>query len=90
MIRLDEDYYIRADDKNYMLCKQREIKTGDNAGKLLTDILSYHQTMESLIKYYMTLLVRKEIQKDRMNSVNSLIKKMREIEQKIEALNIDF
>lgn len=57
-IKLNDEYRITADDKQYILNKVSVFKEGKNIGKENLVAVSYHTTLESLLKNWCRIDLR--------------------------------
>lgn len=85
MIKISDKYYISADNKNYILQEQSTVKdeTSKNFGKIVYKDLGYFGKVEEVIRYIIELQIRQYVAKDRINSLEQLLNKIKRIEKDI-------
>ena len=57
-IQIDKDYKITSDPRNFMLQRRTVPKEGKEKGKANWSTLSYHGTIESVLRAYKTLNIK--------------------------------
>lgn len=65
VVRIDEDYRIRLEDRSYVLCKKRISKGEKTAGQEIEDVIGYFSDFEALFKrYFREQVVNRSVGKD--------------------------
>ena len=92
MIKITEKYYLDADSKNYILKERGVIASEDskNFGEEKYTDLGFYASLESAVKGLVTISTREYISKKSMNSVEELIKEIRDLKTFIESLDLKF
>lgn len=85
MIKISDKYYISADNKNYILQEQSTVKdeNSKNFGKIVYKDLGYFGKVEEVIRYIIELQIRQYVAKDKINSLEQLLNKIKRIEKDI-------
>ena len=80
MVKLENNYYIDADDKCFMLKK----KTVTENGKEFFEVKGYLKTVEQALKYYAITEMRNKVSKGEVRSINGLKKAIETLTKQIE------
>ena len=88
MIELFDGYVIGADSRQFIL--KKKMKSPDKQGNPVYKELSYHKTVEGVIKALWFLLTREQVQKQRLtlqdayNQFKGLTERMEQLTVKME------
>lgn len=85
MIQINDKYFISADSKNYILKEKYTVKDEEskNFGNEVYKDLGYFGKLENLIQYVVGLKTKEYIAKDKINTLDELIKKMEKINKDV-------
>lgn len=81
MINIDENYYIRTDDLNYILCDRSKSKK--------KEVLGYYSKLASLLKAVLGYWARDHFQQtdaELVDAVKQIIEKQKEYERALDPL----
>ena len=90
MIKINDRYYIDADEHCYMLKEARTIKDkkSKNYGKSTYKTLGYHSTIDFCLNGLIKKELREFISKSEEKGIKDLIQKMKELEEFIDGLDL--
>jgi hypothetical protein len=91
MIKITEKYYINANTNCYILQEKTTVqdKNSKNYGKKVFKDLGYYTTIESILKGILKTELRNYISKSEENSINDLVKQIRNLETYLKNLKLD-
>lgn len=82
MIKLEDNYYIDADEKCFMLRK----KGTNEKGKETIVTMGYFNTVQNAAKSYIKNVIRENVESSKVRSLHSLIKLVENLETKIDKI----
>lgn len=85
MIKLTDDYRIRADNYNFMLCAQRYTSAGEKSTVSSDRILGYYSTLQGVLKGYLNLQIGNIIESEKLD-IERMIDKLDELDNHIKEL----
>ena len=91
MVKIIDDWYFEADDKQYILIHQYEKekgifgKKGENSGETVMkrDEVAYFQTVTAMLRRLAEILVREKIADGQMQTIRDYISELERIEKKL-------
>lgn len=91
MIKINEKYYINANANCYTLQEKTTVqdKNSKNYGKEIFKDLGYYATIESTLKGIIKTELRNYLSKSEENSINDLVKQIRNLETYFKNLKLD-
>lgn len=91
MVKLIDDYYLLADSHCYMLKEKVVVKdeNSKNYGEEDFRIIGYYSTIKNALEAILKSETRKYISKDKVNTLDELAKEIKNIEKKIDAIEIN-
>lgn len=54
-INIDNEYGLRSDERNVILVRIKESKTGKNAGEIYEENVTYHANVQGALKSYLRI-----------------------------------
>lgn len=79
MIMLKNDYFIDADDRNFVLCK----KSISEKGNVRYDPLSYHMDLDQALESYYTRMLASKVGKKEIITLAEAMKEARLLREDI-------
>ncbi|MGL5328860.1 MAG: hypothetical protein ACRDD7_06300 [Peptostreptococcaceae bacterium] len=78
-VMIDGTYYVRLEDRNFVLCKTRVTKSGNNAGTEVEDVVGYYTSIEGVFNRYLKeqIVNRSEGLMMDLKEFNKLLKEIR-------------
>lgn len=82
VIKINERFEIHADERNYILYENKEVKEGKNKGAIRQDVIGYYRDLKQTLKK----LVDFSVMADDLQGVKEVIKRLDEIKADIDRL----
>lgn len=91
MVKILDDWYFEADDKQYILIHQYEKekgvfgKKGESSGETVVkrDEVAYFQTVTGMLRRLAEILVKEKMAEGRIQTIRDYISEMERIEKKL-------
>lgn len=90
MIKITDKYYLDSDSRNYIL-REKTIVTNEESkafGEERYTDCGFYASLESAIKGLVTISTREYIAKKSLNSIEELLKEIKDLRKFIEDLNL--
>lgn len=90
MIIINEDYRIKADSQNFILCKKRIVddKKSKDFGKEVWDNVGYYGTISNALGGFVKKATRDFVSKEKKQDIRDVIKEVDRLDKIIEKLGV--
>lgn len=91
MVKIIDDWYFEADDKQYILIHQYEKakgvfgKKGESSGETVVkrEEIAYFQTVTAMLRRLAEILVREKVAEGQIQTIRDYIRELERIEKKL-------